>query len=86
MVLVAVPKSNAILDLELEGSTVVDPKTVVELEGLTVLLFATVINGAVPGVKRAVLDFSAKGIYLSTPHMIASLYTVLAIKAVLDAS
>ena len=77
VVLVAVI-ADAVLDpfpvVELlEEEISIETGDVLEDEALTVLLLATVIDGAVPGAKRAVLDFSARGIYLYTPHMTASL-------------
>lgn len=67
---------------------------VLDLEVLTVLLFASVLEESAlllrlleaAGAKRAFLDSSARGRCLCTPHIRESLYTVLAIKAVLDAS
>lgn len=91
----AVLDLDAVLDPE-AGDVLVEPGAmeVLDLEVLTVLLFASVLEESAlllrlleaAGAKRAFLDSSARGRCLCTPHIRESLYTVLAIKAVLDAS
>lgn len=91
----AVLDLDAVLEPE-AGDVLVEPGVieVLDLDVLTVLLFASVLEESAlllrlfeaAGAKRAFLDSSARGRCLCTPHIRESLYTVLAIKAVLDAS